>query len=130
MRHSDRGDLSEKEKIDRAARHEEVRFLKRQQWAVTTAGAALLGAFLAVIRNGSGHMVSGWGKYFAIVPIVVLVWAGWYFLNKLQDGLGAVRLQLDPCDPNPFTRGDDILRLHKFVLLISAVVVGVAIFCH
>src|SRR5215831_15084440 len=104
----------EKEKIDRAARHEEIRFLKRQQWAVTTAGVVLFGAFLAIIRN---HDMSGWC---AVLLIVVAVGAGCFFLDDLQDGLAGVRRALDPNNPNPRERGEDILRLHKAILVSSA----------
>jgi hypothetical protein len=51
MSGQNRDELSDKDKIDRAARHEEVRFLKKQRWAVATAGVILLGALLATIRN-------------------------------------------------------------------------------
>src|SRR6185436_8806300 len=43
--------LSDREKIDRAAWHEEVRFYKKQQWAVATAGVVLCGGFVAAINN-------------------------------------------------------------------------------
>lgn len=110
----------EKEKIDRAARHEEIRFLKRQQWAVTTAGVVLFGAFLAIIRN---HDMLKWEKSLAVLLIVVAVGAGCFFLDDLQDGLAGVRRALDPNDPNPRERGEDILRLHKAILVASAAVV-------
>src|SRR6516162_6599917 len=51
MSDQNRDELSDKEKIDRAAYHEEVRFLKKQQWAVATAGVLLFGALLAAIRD-------------------------------------------------------------------------------
>jgi uncharacterized membrane protein len=79
----------EKEKIDRAAWHEQVQFLKKQQWAVTTAGVVLFGAFLATMRN---HAMSEWEKYFAVLLIVVGVAAGCFFLQDLQNGLATVRL--------------------------------------
>ena len=41
MSDQNRDELSDKDKIDRAAQHEEVRFLKKQQWAVATAGVIL-----------------------------------------------------------------------------------------
>jgi hypothetical protein len=63
----------EKEKIDRAAWHEQVQFLKRQQWAVTTAGVVLFGAFLAIMRN---HDMSPWEKHLAVLLIVVGVGCG------------------------------------------------------
>jgi hypothetical protein len=110
----------EKEKIDRAARHEEVRFLKRQQWAVTTAGVVLFGAFLAIIRN---HDMSVWEKHLAVLLIVVAVGAGCFFLDDLQNGLANVRRALDPHDREAATRGGEILGLHKAILVASAVVV-------
>jgi uncharacterized membrane protein len=110
----------EKEKIDRAAWHEQVQFLKKQQWAVTTAGVILFGAFLATMRN---HAMSEWEKYLAVLLIVVGVAAGCFFLQDLQDGLATVRLALDPNDPNPAGRGDKILFLHKAILVVSGLVV-------
>jgi hypothetical protein len=110
----------EKEKIDRAARHEEVRFLKRQQWAVTTAWVVLFGAFLAIIRN---HDMSVWEKHLAVLLIVVAVGAGCFFLDDLQNGLANVRRALDPHDREAATRSGEILGLHKTILVASAVVV-------
>jgi hypothetical protein len=112
--------LSDREKIDRAAFHEEVRFYKRQQWAVTTAGVVLLGAFLATVR---GPHMTELVKSLAVVPIAVGLGAGCYFLDSLQEALANVRLRLDPYDPNPATRGGDIMYLHKFILVVSALVV-------
>jgi hypothetical protein len=107
----------EKEKIDRVAWHEQVQFLKRQQWAVTTAGVALFGAFLAIMRNQN---MSAWEKYFAVLLIVVAVAGGCFFLDDLQNGLAVVRRALDPRDDEAATRGDEILVLHKAILVASA----------
>jgi hypothetical protein len=120
MSDQDRGQLSDQEKIDRAARHEEVRFLKKQQWAVATAGVVLLGAFLATIRIE--HMTA-LDKFLAVVLISIGVWAGWFFLDDLQDGLVKVRRRLDPSDREGETRGREILTLHKSILVGSALVV-------
>ena len=109
----------EKEKIDRAAWHEQVQFLKKQQWAVATAGVVLFGAFLAIMRD---HDMSPWEKYLAVLFIVVGAGAGCYFLDDLQDGLATVRRALDPCDRGAPTRGGDILSLHKAILVASAFV--------
>jgi hypothetical protein len=108
---------AEKEKIDRAAWHEQVHFLKRQQWAVTTAGVALFGAFLALVRNQN---MSAWEKHLAVLLIVVAVAAGCFFLQDLQDGLAVVRQALDPGDRKAATRGEPILVLHKAILVASA----------
>jgi hypothetical protein len=51
MSDQNRVQLSDQDKIDRAAFHEEVRFYKKQQWAVATAGVVLLGAFLATVSD-------------------------------------------------------------------------------
>jgi hypothetical protein len=51
MSDQNRDNLTDKENIDRAAWHEEVRFLKKQQWAVATAGVVLLSGLLAAIRD-------------------------------------------------------------------------------
>jgi hypothetical protein len=110
----------EKEKIDRVAWHEQVQFLKRQQWAVTTAGVALFGAFLAILRN---QKMSACEKYFVVLLIVVAVAAGCYFLDDLQRGLAVVRRALDPHDEKAATRGDDILVLHRAILVASGAVV-------
>jgi hypothetical protein len=121
MSDQNRGQLSDQDKIDRAAFHEEVRFYKRQQWAVTTAGVILLGALLATIRNA--HLTR-LDRAFAVVLIAGGVWAGWYFLESLQCALGTVRRRLDPSDRDAATRGRDILTLHKLILVASALVVG------
>ena len=118
MSDQNRGELSDKDKIDRAARHEEVRFLKKQQWAVATAGVLLLGALLATIRNM--HMTA-LDKFLAVVLIAIGVYAGWLFLDDLQYRLADVRRWLEPGDVA--TRGREILHLHKFILVASAVVV-------
>jgi hypothetical protein len=115
------GGLTDQEKIDRAAWHEEVRWLKNQQWAVTTAGVVLFGAFLTTLRNVQ-HMTA-LEKFLAVVLIALGVWAGWFYLDSLQNGLAGVRRALDRDDPNPAERGDDILGLHKAILIASAVVV-------
>ena len=117
MSDQNRGELSDKDKIDRAARHEEVRFLKKQQWAVATAAVLLLGALLATIRNMHMTVLD---KFLAVVLIAIGVYAGWLFLDDLQY---AVRRWLDPADRDAATRGREILYLHKFILVASAVVV-------
>jgi hypothetical protein len=120
MSNQDRGELTDKYKIDRVAWHEEVRFLKKQQWAVTTAGVVLLGALLATIRNM--HMTA-LDRFGAVALIAGGVWAGWFFLESLQNGLAVVRRRLDPSDRDAATRGREIVTLHKAILAGSALVV-------
>jgi hypothetical protein len=116
--------LSDREKIDRAAYHEEVRFYKRQQWAVTTAGVVLMGALLAVLRQQHITLLD---KLLALGLIIGGVAVAVYFLGELQDALVRVRLELDPNDTSRSTRGRDILGLFKLILSGTATVVAWAI---
>ena len=106
--------------LDRAARHEEVRFLKKQQWAVATAGVVLAGAFLSTISN---YHLTSLERFCAVLLTVGGVWAGWFFLDDLQGGLARVRRALDPADYSAPTRGSEIVNLHKLILVASAFVV-------
>ena len=125
MSDQNRVQLSDQEKIDRAAFHEEVRFYKKQQWAVATAGVVLLGAFLATVSDV--HM-KALDKFLAVVLIALGVCAGGYFLDSLQTGLADVRSRLDPSDHDAAIRGRDIMNLHKAILVGSALVVVWAVF--
>jgi len=120
MSEQNRDELSDKDKIDRAARHEEVRFLKKQQWAVAAAGVLLLGALLAALRN---MHLTALDRFLAVVLIALGVYAGWLFLDDLQYAVVDVRRWLDPADRDAATRGREILHLHKLILVASAVVV-------
>jgi hypothetical protein len=124
MSDQNRGGLTDQEKIDRAARHEEVRYLKRQQWAVATAGAVLSGAFLATINN---YHMTPLDRFLAVLLLAAGVWAGWFFLDDLQCGLARVRRALDPADHEAATRGSPIVNLHKAILVASAPVVAWAV---
>ena len=118
------GHLSDKDKIDRAAQHEELRFCKKQQWAVTTAGVVLLGAFLTAVTN---VRITALDKFFAVILISLAVCAGWFVLDNFQEGIVKVRCALDPADRDAAIRGREILSLHKSILVASAVVVGWAV---
>jgi hypothetical protein len=124
MSDQNRDTLSDQQKVDRAAWHEEVRFLKKQQWAVATAGAVLSGAFLATVNN---YHMTPLDRFLAVVLLVGGVWAGWFYLDDLQCGLARVRRALDPDDDEAGTRGSPIVNLHKAILVASAVVVGWAV---
>jgi predicted branched-subunit amino acid permease len=77
MSEEKRDELTDKEKIDRAAWHEEVRFLKRQQWAVATAAGC---CFLAAIRN---IHLTALDRFLAFLFIAIGVYAGWLVLDDL-----------------------------------------------
>jgi uncharacterized membrane protein len=118
------GNLSDKDKIDRAAQHEELRFYKNQQWAVTTAGVVLLGAFLTTVGN---VRITALDKFFAVILIFLAASAGWFVLDNLQEDIVKVRRALDPADRDAAIRGREILSLHKSILVATAVVVGWAV---
>jgi hypothetical protein len=118
------GNLSDKDKIDRAAQHEELRFYKKQQWAVTTAGVVLLGAFLTIVRDVH---ITALDKFLAVILIFLAAWAGWFVLDDLQEGVVKVRRALDPSDRDAAIRGREILGLHKSILVATALVVGWAV---
>jgi len=120
MSDQNRDNLTDKEKIDRAAWHEEVRFLKKQQWAVATAGVVLLSGLLAAIRD---YHLTALDKFIVMVVVGLGVWCGWFFLDDLQCGLARVRRALDPADREAATRGGNIVNLHKAILVTSAAVV-------
>jgi len=120
MSDQNRDNLTDKEKIDRAAWHEEVWFLKKQQWAVATAGVVLLSGLLAAIRD---YHLTALDKFIVMVVVGLGVWCGWFFLDDLQCGLARVRRALDPADREAATRGGNIVNLHKAILVASAAVV-------
>jgi len=110
--------LSDDEKtIDRAARYEEIRFLKKQQWAVAAAGVVLIGGLLAILKDVH---VTPLDKFFILLLITAGVAFGWYFLQDLQEGLGRVRQALDPNDWEASTRGRPIMLLHRSILVGTA----------
>jgi uncharacterized membrane protein len=115
-----REELSDKDKIDRAAWHEELRFLKKKQWAIATAGVLLLGGLLAAIRN---MHLTALDRFLAVMLIAIGVYIGWLFLDDLQYGLASLRRSLDPMDREATTRGREMLHLFKFILVATAVVV-------
>jgi hypothetical protein len=51
------------------------------------------------------------------------IYAAYFFLDDLQEGLARVRRSLDPNDPDAATRGREIVNLHKFILAASALIV-------
>jgi hypothetical protein len=120
---NEKNDLNVREKIDRAARYEEIQFLKKQQWAVATAGVILFGGFLAAIRYE--HMTA-LDRFLAVILIVAGVATGWLFLENLQDALIAARRALNPGQWSTSTRGPrgDLLGLHKAILVATALVVA------
>ena len=120
MSYENRDELSDKDKIDRAAWHDEARFLKKQQWAIAIAGVLLLAGLLAAMRN---MHLTALDRFLAVVLIAIGVYVGWLFLDELQYGLVRFRRLLNPTDQDATISGREILHLLKFMLVASALVV-------
>jgi hypothetical protein len=104
--------------VDRAAWHEETRFAKRQLWAVTAAGLALLGGFLAALPSLRPlKPYEKWlGAFFAAA-----IWIGcFYFLRSLRGHLARTRTKFGEKTESAAERGHDI-----FWLLVGALAMGV-----
>jgi hypothetical protein len=116
------GKLSDEEKIDRAARHEELRFYKKQQWAVATAGVILLGALLTTAFNVH---ITALDKLLILILIALALSADWFVLDKLEEGIVGFRRTLGPADA--VIHGREISGLLKFILVASGLVVAWAV---
>jgi len=92
---------------------EELRFAKRQQWAVTVV-TLIAGAYSMVQPLGP------WEKRVAIRLIWIVVAGGWYLLCSLQCHLRNTRLAIDPDDRYPLLRGADVVIGMVGVIIISA----------
>ncbi len=120
MSYENRDELSDKDKIDRAAWYDEARFLKKQQWAIATAGVLLLAGLLAAVRN---IHLTALDRFLAVVLVAIGVYVGWLSLDELQYGLAKFRRLLDPTDRDATVSGREISHLLKFMLVASALVV-------
>ena len=102
----------------KAAYLEELRFAKRQQWAVTTAVIALIAGAYSMVQP-----LGPWEKHLAIRFIWIVVAGGWYLLCSLQCHLRNTRLAIDPDDAYPLLRGADVVIGMAGAMIISAAAV-------
>lgn len=106
--------------VDRAARHEELRFAKKQQWYVATSAVTLLAGIFAIARSTTLSEVE---KAAATVFIVLIASFGTVFLCKLQSHMMEKRKELDPADSCPWVRGSDVLLVLAGIIVLGAAVV-------
>src|SRR5215813_8634461 len=99
----------------KAAYMEELRFAKRQQWAVTIAVVTLIAGAYSMVQP-----LGPWEKRVAIRLIWIVVAGGWYLLCSLQCHLRNTRLAIDPDDRYPLLRGADVVIGMVGVIIISA----------
>ena len=119
MSDENNGKLSDEEKIDRAARHEELRFYNKQQWAVTTAGVILLGALLTTAFNVH---ITALDKFLILILIALAISADWFVIDNLEESIVGVRRALGPADA--VIHGREISGLLKSILCASGFVVA------
>jgi hypothetical protein len=112
--------MAEEQPNDRPQYLEELRFAKKQQWAVTTAAITLLAAIYAVAKDLKPEL--GPKEKVAIAVLVTLIaCAGVVYLTSLQSHLRETRLKLDPEDKEPWLRGVSVLAG-----LVGTVILGAA----
>jgi hypothetical protein len=103
---------------DRAQWFEELRFAKKQQWAVATAVVTLLGAIFA-LQHSTGDP-SPREKTALTVVITLIAAFGCTVLLMLQKYIRDTRLRIDPCDRDAVLRGVSIMVALIGVVLLSA----------
>jgi len=113
---------------DRAARLEELRFAKRQQWYIATSAVTLLAAIFGIARVTEPTKLDE--KKVGTVFVAFIVHFAWRFLRRLQDHLEQTRKQLDPNDPTPWWRGVDILAVLAGIVVVSGLVVVYYLWRH
>jgi hypothetical protein len=104
---------------DRAQRFEELRFAKKQQWAVATAVVTLLGAIFA-LQHAADAGPSPREKVALAVIITLIATLGCSFLVMLQNYMRDTRRLLDPRDQDAWLRGTSILGVLIGVIILSA----------
>jgi len=122
MSDENNSNLSDEEKIDRAAWHEELRFDTKQQWAVAPAGVILLGALLTTAFNVH---ITGLDKFLILILIALAISAGWFVLDSLEESIVGVRRALGPA--NASIHGRQISGLLKSILIATGSVVAWAV---
>lgn len=122
MSDENNSNLSDEEKIDRAARHEELRFYTKQQWAVATAEVILLGALLTIAFNVH---ITALDKFLILILLALAISAGWFLVDYLEEVIVVVRRSLGPADAVIY--GREISGLLKSILIASGLVVAWAV---
>jgi len=113
---------------DRAALFEELRFLKRQQWAIATSAVPLLGAVFAISRSVELTMIE---KGMATVFLILIAGFGVTFLYDLQRSLKKTRIVLDPDDKDDaWFRGVEVTRALACIVLCTSAVVFYFLWCR
>ena len=101
---------------------DELRFAKRQQWAVTAAAIALIAGIYHIADNADPEMAP-WEQHLAEFLVLIVAAGGIAMLFKLQGHLCRTRLAIDKKDPNPWQRGLDVVIALVIAITVSAIAV-------
>ena len=105
---------------DRPQWFEELRFAKKQQWAIATAVVTLLAAIVALAHGND----PGPKEKVVLAVVVTLVAAfGCTFLVMLQRYMRDTRLRIDPTDKDALLRGTSIVGALVGVVILGAIAV-------
>jgi len=103
------------------SRLDELRFAKRQQWSITAAALALLGAVFGVAHTmvplGPSEKALA-----AIFALAIGITASWHLIS-LQNHLARTRRQIDEKDEDAWWRGGSVLWSLIAVLAICTIAV-------
>jgi hypothetical protein len=105
-----------------AARLEELRFAKRQQWAVAIATITFIAGAFHMAHTVKPPLAL-WEKHAVTVLVSIVAVGGSALLFKLQGHLRDTRLVIYTSDTSPWWRGADIIIGLATVLIISAIAV-------
>jgi len=106
----------------KAALWEELRFAKRQQWAVSAAAIALITGIYHIADNADPPMAP-WEQHLAVFLVLVVAVGGIWMLFKLQSHLKRARLVFGKKDDRPWRRGLDVVIALVIAITVSAIVV-------
>jgi hypothetical protein len=101
---------------------DELRFAKRQQWAITAAAIALIAGIYHIADNADPPM-RHWEQHLAAFLVLGVAGGGIGMLFKLQGHLCRTRLAMDKKDPNPWRRGLDVVIALAIAIAVSAIAV-------
>lgn len=111
--------MTEKDK-DRPQLLEELRFAKKQQWAVATAVVTLLAAAFALQHSGAPDGLSTKEKVIFAVVITFTATFGCVLLSMLQGHIRNTRRRVDADDKDAAFRGVSIVGVLIGVVILSA----------
>jgi hypothetical protein len=112
--------MSDQNDRDRPQLFEELRFAKKQQWAVATAVVTLLAAMFGLQHTAAPDGLHLKEKIAFAVVITLIATFGCVFLFMLQGYIRKTRLRLDANDKGAISRGVSIVGALVGVVVLSA----------